>query len=379
MPRALILGEFPTLNGGERSLLAVLPTLQQAGWTIDAHAPPSGPFAEQLQALGIAVHPLAPTPRALEDRRADLAALLRFQTYDLLHANSLAMGRMAGPVAAALNVPSLAHLRDIVRLNAATIADLNSNTRLIAVSQAVADFHISQGLHAEKVQVLHNGVDLNAWSPSPLEGEGLGVRGVRQELGLSQDSQLIALIGQIILRKAQDIALRALIKVLHERPQAHVVLLGARHSEKPETIEYERRLHEIVADAGLTDRVHFLGTRTDLPSLLPQLTVLLHTARQEPLGRVLLEAAACGVPVVATDVGGTREIFPREADDGALLIPVDDVAAAAHAVSQLLDDPALRNRLAITGRRRAEAAFSVEHSAAGLLEHYVEVDSRRVC
>lgn len=377
MPRALILGEFPTLNGGERSLLAVLPTLQQAGWTIDSHVPPSGPFAEQLRALGILVYPLAPSPRALEDRRADLAELLNAHRYDLLHANSLAMGRMAGPVAAAMSVPSLAHLRDIVRLNTATIADLNRNTSLLAVSQAVADYHTAQGLHAEKVQVLHNGVDLNAWSPSPLEGEGLGVRGVRQELGLSRDTQLIAIIGQIILRKAQDIALRALVEVLITRPQVHVVVLGARHSEKPETIEYERRLHQIVADAGLADRVHFLGTRTDLSSLLPQMTLLLHTARQEPLGRVLLEAAACGVPVVATDVGGTREIFPRESEDGALLIPVDDVTAAAYAVSQLLDDPVLRNRLAITGRRRAEAAFSVERSAAGLLEQYKAVAAIR--
>ena len=379
MPRALILGEFPTLNGGERSLLAVLPTLQQAGWTIDSHVPPSGPFAEQLRALGILVYPLAPSPRALEDRRADLAELLNAHRYDLLHANSLAMGRMAGPVAAAMNVPSLAHLRDIVRLNAATIADLNRNTRLLAVSQAVRDFHIAQGLIQTNVQVLHNGIDLHVFLPSLLAGKRPGVKGIRSELQLLQDTQLITLIGQIILRKAQDIALRALTEVLQSRPQAHVVVLGARHSEKPETIEYERRLHEIVVDARLTDRVHFLGTRTDLPSLLPQMTLLLHTARQEPLGRVLLEAAACGVPVVATDVGGTREIFPREADDGALLIPVDDVGAAAYAVSQLLDDPVLRNRLAIAGRRRAEAAFSVERSAAGLLEQYKAVAAIRSC
>jgi len=122
----------------------------------------------------------------------------------------------------------------------------------------------------------------------------------------------------------------------------------------------------------MSNRIHRLGLRDDMGSLLPQCSVLVHMARQEPLGRVLLEAAACGVPIVATGVGGTREIFPRGADDGALLVPVDDVAACRAAVERILNDHNFAARLGQAGRRRIEEAFSVETAAAGLLKHYDE-------
>ena len=76
--------------------------------------------------------------------------------------------------------------------------------------------------------------------------------------------------------------------------------------------------------------------------LLNELTLLGHAARQEPLGRVLLEAAAAGVAVVATDVGGTREIFPTEAD-AARLVPPDDAATLAAAMLELLGKPDARS------------------------------------
>lgn len=373
MPRVLILGEFPTLNGGERSLLAVLPTIQAAGWQIAAHVPTVGPFASALQALGIEVYAAPPSGTALDDRRGKLAEHLRLQRFDLVHANSLAMGRMAGPVAAAATTPSLAHLRDIIGLNTQAVADLNQNSRLLAVSRAVADFHAAQGLERNRLQVLHNGVDLSVFRPSRLDSAGPAVRGICSELRIPIDSQLIAIIGQIILRKGQDIALTAAVEVLRDRPRAHTLVIGTRHSTKPETVEFENRLHRIVAAGGVADRVHFLGTRDDLPTLLPLCDVLLHAAHQEPLGRVLLEAAACGLPVVATDVGGTREIFPHGVEDGAILIPPDDAPAARAALDRLLGDDANRERMGMAGRRRAEAAFSVERSAVGLLEQYRSV------
>ena len=122
----------------------------------------------------------------------------------------------------------------------------------------------------------------------------------------------------------------------------------------------------------LAGRVHFLGTRNDVPQLLPECALLVHAARQEPLGRVLLEAAACGLAVVATDVGGTREIFPTEAD-GAVLVPADDPVAIADAVTALLGDDARRAALGRAGRRRAEAAFDVHSAAARLIDLYQSV------
>ncbi len=363
MPRALVLCEYATLNGGERSLLAVLPHLQQAGWAFDFLAPPEGALASALRAIDIAV----------VGRHDEISDVVNRRLYDLVHANSLAMSLHLGVHAKCLGVPTLGYLRDIVRLSGAKITQLNDNSRLLAVSEAVRAHHVAQGIDASRTHVLHNGIDLTKFLPSPLAGEGPGVRGLRAEVQLPLSAQLIGIIGQIILRKGQDTALAAVAPLLQSDPALHVVILGERHSEKLETVEYERKLHAIAAGAGVADRVYYLGTRDDVPQILPQFTLLLHMARQEPLGRVLLEAAACGVPVVATDVGGTHEIFPRAVDDGALLVPVDDAAAARTAVQTILADDALARRMGLAGRKRIESAFSVEQSAAGLLRHYEEV------
>src|SRR5690242_18542717 len=138
MPRALILCEFPTLNGGERSLLSVLPALQAAGWTIDVCCPLTGPLADALAALGVEA---VAAPSDDVDRRGREAAWLeriaeRLQRrrYDLVHANSLAMSVAIGPVSLDFRVPTIGHVRDIARLSSAKIARLNQHTRILAVS-----------------------------------------------------------------------------------------------------------------------------------------------------------------------------------------------------------------------------------------------------
>jgi glycosyltransferase involved in cell wall biosynthesis len=399
MPRLLLLCEYPTLNGGERSMLATLGAVREAGFCVAVAAPPAGALADALRAGGIEVVPFstrdAADKRLPQERlREELAALLNSRRPDLLHANSLAMGRLAGPVAAKLRIPSIAHLRDIITLSAQAIADLNCNRRLLAVSEAVRNFHVAAGMDAGKTHVLYNGVDLAQFRPRPPIGY------LHRELGLPPDAMLLAAIGQIGLRKGQDVFLNALLSLRVRSPAdfptpngreaesslnafrgphaereeyidratpLHLLLVGQRHSEKEESRQFEADLYAVAEQ--LPGRVHFLGVRGDVASMLNELTLLVHPARQEPLGRVLLEAAASGVPVVATDVGGTREIFPPDSNC-AILVPPDDPAALAEAISTLLADASLRNRLASAARRRAEAAFDSQSAASRLVQHY---------
>ena len=135
---------------------------------------------------------------------------------------------------------------------------------------------------------------------------------------------------------------------------------------------YEQQLRDQASRSPLAGRVHWLGYRDDVARLLPQFTLLVHAARQEPLGRVLLEAAACGVPVVATDVGGTREIFPSPAD-GALLVEADDSAGLASAIDRLLADSELQQQLGRGGRSTAERRFCVTRAADVLAEQYQQL------
>jgi glycosyltransferase involved in cell wall biosynthesis len=152
----------------------------------------------------------------------------------------------------------------------------------------------------------------------------------------------------------------------------HWLIVGERHAQKDETRQFEEALRQASASPPLAGRLHLLGRRDDVPRLLNELAVLVHPARQEPLGRVLLEAAASGVPVVATDVGGTAEIFPPDSQ-AAVLVPPDNAEAMARAMGLLLDNAVLEETLATGARRRAESMFDARQSAASLARHYSEL------
>jgi glycosyltransferase involved in cell wall biosynthesis len=167
------------------------------------------------------------------------------------------------------------------------------------------------------------------------------------------------------------VLLQAATQIARDFPNVHYLLVGQRDSSKEESRQFEERLHAVASES-LPGKVHFLGRRDDVGRLLGEATLLAHAARQEPLGRVLLEAAAAGVPVVATDVGGTREIFPPE-QEAARLVPPGDADALASALRELLGDAALRSRLGTAARRCAVERFDIRTAVAGLIDHYREV------
>jgi glycosyltransferase involved in cell wall biosynthesis len=217
--------------------------------------------------------------------------------------------------------------------------------------------------------VLRNGVDLRQFRPRSPTGY------LHRELNIPAEAPLVGDVGQIGLRKGQDVLMAAATALAGRLPEFHCLFVGRRSSGKEESRRFESDLRA-AARGPLTGRVHFVGQRCDIEALLPELTLLVHVARQEPLGRVLLEAAACGVAVIATDVGGTREIFPPATCSARLVSPdrPDDLAAA---MAELLGDPSERRRLGIAARRRAEAAFDVRDAVAGLVEHYRAVPGGR--
>jgi glycosyltransferase involved in cell wall biosynthesis len=363
MPRAALLFEFPSLHGGERSLLALVEPLRARDWSLTALAPPTGPLAGALAASGIAHVPFAVRDAAGHRRprpelHDELHAHLQDLAPDLLHANSLAMGILSGTLGERLPVPSTAHLRDIVRLSPAQVAALNSHARLVAVSRAVRDFHVAQGLDPDRVDVVYNGIDAAQFGPHRRTGT------LRSARGLSDEAVLIGTIGQIGLRKGLDVWADAAVRLLASGRDFHAVVVGARHSTKAESVAFEAAFAERFATAGFASRRHLLGERTDVPDLLAELDLLVHPARQEPFGRVLLEAAASGVPIVATDAGGTREMLENERS--ALLVPPGDARRLADAVARVLDDPSEAARRAEAAGARIVQEFPVERAALGL-------------
>ncbi|MBX9788988.1 MAG: glycosyltransferase family 4 protein [Pirellulales bacterium] len=378
MPKLLWLLEYPTVNGGERSLAAAAPWVRAAGFDLAAVVPEASDVAALLRSLGVRVVELvadAMTDGARQsqaERRARLVELFTAEAPDLVVANSLSMARLTGPVTREMAIAAGGHLRDIVGLSPAAVADINCLDRLWAVSQAACDFHVGQGVSADKLRVAYNGIDLEHFRPRPRTGS------LAAELGLPRETRFLGTIGQLVQRKGVDVVLDGFLQIAGELPDWHLVMVGERYSQKDEARVFERALHERAGKSPSGERVHFLGRRDDVDMLLPEFDLLVHAARQEPLGRVLLEAAACGVPIVATDVGGTPEIFSitdranNTLEPGAAceLVPPGDVAAFAAALRRLAGDPEQRERMRVAARGCVQAKFDIRLRGPAIAAEY---------
>ena len=400
--RIALLFEFPTLNGGERSMLAAIDWLRDNDRRFEfiAIAPPVGRLADALRGAPIpliAWTPFDSTGQRLSAGTVESSLLNTIDVVypDLLHANSLSMGRLTGRLATRLTIPTTAHLRDIIKLSQAAAVDLGRNARLIAVSDATRQFHAAQGIDGNRICVVHNGLDLDQFQPRTATGrlhESLGllssaqanhgtqVRATTEPSAASayqsvasvfDRPRLIAMIGQIGLRKGQDILTAAAPMIVDRIPSAHFLIIGERSSQKPESLEFEQAIQRGFATSKLADHLHLLGHRDDIAVLLNEIDLLVHPANQEPFGRVLLEASASGVPIVATDVGGTSEIIV----DGqtGILIPPRDPAALAAAVIDLLTDDGKARQFGEAARNLALHEFAISIAAHRLAITWTDI------
>ena len=315
MPSLLIVFEYDTLNGGENSLLAVLPLVQESGWQVIAvwpGHPEAAPSSDSPATLGRSLKELGVESIALPTHDADgyrlsqqqyrdaFGEILAAKRPDAILCNSLSTSRLCGPVSAAAGIPAAGYLRDIIKLSKKAITDINQLDRIIAVSAATKAFHVTQGMEEDKIRVIHNGVDLEAFHPR-LRGIEQTFK-LRQSLGISVQSKVVLFVGQIGMRKAVDVLLETFERLIVAVPDSHLLILGERHSKKQEAVEYENAYETALIIASqqptIAGRVHWLGRRDDVPQLMAASDLLLHPARQEPLGRVILESVASGLPVV---------------------------------------------------------------------------------
>ena len=351
--------EYPTLLGGERSLLTFLENRVTARVRPVVVAVPGGALVEALEREGI---PWLPWPSGGRAAAVDLAGSLQAREIELVHANSLMTASTALELAGALGVPAVAHVRDIMKLSSAQVKRLSGLRALLAVSNAVAEQLHGQGLPPERITRVYNGVDQQKLQRAARAGW------LRQELGSDQHALLVGCIGQIALRKGQDVYLDAAARIAIDFPRAEFLLVGERYSAKAESREYEASLERRSQTPPLRGRTHWLGFRHDIAAILADIDVLVVPSRQEPLSRTLLEGLALGVPSVATRVGGTLEIL---GDEGVgLLVPPDDPHAIELAVGRLLEDASLRASFREAGPRRVSNLFSPHRQVTAIRSVY---------
>ena len=370
MRHVALLMEFPTLNGGERSTLAFCDQLLAQGFRFTAIAPEKPPLREAFISRGIPICPIRfhdsighriPLP----ELRTNLRTILREINPDVLHAISLSTSRIAGPVDVNQKLVRVGHLRDIMRLSRRAVDDINQLDAIFAVSKAVVDYHTSGGIDPRKTRLLYNGVDTQRFTPRP----PIGV--LHQRLNLPPAAQIIGAVGQIALRKGLDTLIDAFHSLAHKYPDSHLVIIGERYSQKEESIRYEQYLHAQVDEFGLKSRIHFPGYIADMHDIYPELYCLVHCAHQEPLGRVLLEAAASGTPVVATRVGGTLEVFPDA--NHAWIVEPGNVRQIESSIVQALSRPDDLNQHTHNSRRRIIERFDIRLRSKTLMDEYLRV------
>lgn len=374
--RVLVFCEYGTVNGGENSLF-VLAKLLRNRWQFIFALPCPSPFAEIIASHGFEVIPLClfenDVRKSLTERRLEIDRIAKRVAPDLIHANSLNMSRMLGGVDwTGKSAARLGYLRDIIKLNRTIIADLNRLDRIVAVSQATADFHVANGLEAERVVVMHNGVDLDLFQPRESD------HWLHDQIGVEHDRLISLSIGQIGLRKGWDLLLDAAERLPLRSWKLHFVIAGERHSNKAESIELEQELKRRAISDKLAGHVHFVGRIQEIHRAMNSADFLTHTARQEPFGRVMIEACAAGLPVIATRVGGTSEIFSDPENAGneiAILFEKDQTDQLVRGIREMVENVD-RVRAGKWLRMMAEQRLNA-HDVAGKLEnHYRQLTER---
>jgi len=363
--KVLHLQRIGGIGGSERHVLELLPALRARG--IDARflglddtggAP--GPFYEALAAKDVPFERL-PCPHDVDPGLARrTSAAVRRSRPDLVHTH-LVHADVYGAYAAArarARLVSTKHNDDPFRSGRGRYAErmlTRRADRVICITKALARFNREVvGLPAEKLRVVHYGLDA---PPQPW-----GMRGGPE---LPPDTPVLLAICRLVPQKGLDVAVEALAGVREQHPDAHLVVLG----EGPLRDE----LSSLAAGYGIDGAVSLPGRVGDVAWWLRRAAVIVHPARWEGFGLALLEAMLSARPVVATAVSSIPEIVV-DGETG-LLVPPDDPAALAAAVSDLLDDPARASAMGEAGRARALTEFSVERMAERTVSVYDEVVS----
>ncbi|MFH1919531.1 MAG: glycosyltransferase family 4 protein [Planctomycetota bacterium] len=222
------------------------------------------------------------------------------------------------------------------------------NDYVIAVSESTRRYHQRYNLvRPSRIETIYNFVDPR-WSG---EVSREARTRIRAEFGADESCCLMAVVGTLIRRKGLIHLVRALPKMLQAAPNARLVAIGGSTSSR-----YAARVRTTAERLGVADRVVWAGIRHDMEHVWSAIDLLIHPALEEPLGRVLLEAMAAGVPVVASDSTGIRECVVHGTTG--LLVPPANSDALAEAAIPLLCDPSRRRQLGAAGRRRVEEHFS---------------------
>jgi glycosyltransferase involved in cell wall biosynthesis len=280
-----------------------------------------------------------------------LWTLLRRGKYDVIETFTYDSNLLALPLAWLAGVPVRIAThhgmiegfpRAIERLHS-WLVNIGVASILVSVSTKALEQAVNAGTKRERMVVIQNGI-------VPSRSNLAQVSMTRQEIGLNNGDIFLLSVGRLVYQKGHEFLVRAMTRVSQRYPRARAVICGDGN--------LHAALEEQIARLQLAESVLLLGNRTDIDRFLSSANIFVLPSRWEGLPVALLEAMGMGLPVVATRVEGVEEVV----QDGVqgLLVPPEDPAALAGALSELIGQPDVRNRMGAAARKRIEESYTAD-------------------
>jgi glycosyltransferase involved in cell wall biosynthesis len=357
MRLAFVTHHADQVGGGELSLLQLVQALRDRGVELSLGVPIEGWCSRQARVAGI---PTVLLPMPAIGGWASLKALGAWHRYfhqqrcDVLHANTSRAAFYAGLTGRRLGIPVVFHCRVAERDWRLDWLIARLAARIVANSRATSQRFLPR--FASKVKTIYNGIEL------PADAGGTADRPL--EIG---EGRVVLCVARVSRWKRHDLVLDAFALLTETMPDVQLAMLGGSDPFDPAWME---ELEKRSAAMPCGERIHWLGQREDMANWYRAADALVLASREESFGRVVVEAMASGVPVVAANAGGPSEII--EHGVSGILVDTDTPAAWADALRRVLAHGSLRERLIDQGRRRA-ADFSLERHVEAVMGVYREI------
>lgn len=207
-----------------------------------------------------------------------------------------------------------------------------------------------------RIEVIPNGVDLKRFRPAENIAER---RSLRSALGLNDHHRMITMIGSVHPRKGSDLLLEAWVRLTKRFPEAHLFFVGLRKDiGYPDLVNFRRKIEKLLSASGAAERVHFTGLVDNVPDYLRASDVFVFPSEREGMPNAVIEAMACGLPVVLTSFEGLSQEFGQQGQE--YLIVDRESESIAASVTEVLENEQLATRLGQSARNCIEKNMDLE-------------------
>jgi glycosyltransferase involved in cell wall biosynthesis len=355
-PLRILHSEAATSFGGqEHRIFKEMVAMRERGHYLEAVCQPDAELTKRLRDAGFVVHTMYMDGVVnITSGIFKIWRILQRGKFDVVNTHSRQDTIIAAPAARLAKTPLIVRTRHL----ASRVNSLLTYTWLphcvTTVSKYVRQQLIDRGVPAARVESIYTPVVLE----QPVEHSTL-----RQELGLKDTDVIVGCVAVLRPNKGHRALLDAIAPLMEIHPDLHLVIVGGGSPVFEQLVEK-------IEELKLSSRIHLLGTRRDVPNLLAGFDVFCLPTRQEAMGTAFVEAAASGLAVIGTDVGGVGEMLVNE--QTGILVPLDDLQALRTALARLIENPPLRAKMGQTGKDRIwkEGIFSTETLARRTEEVY---------